>query len=137
MDLRAWVWLIVLERAAMGTIFIVVAVRLVLWSRDELTIRQIRGKNGMQAEILKGQIKSGWRKVLRLGLLTVPSWLQLWAVLNTRNQITMRNVVINLFFTALMAVDIYGLISQWLERNRLLWMARNYRHIEDAGKGQD
>lgn len=133
MDARDVVWLIVVQRALMGSVFMAIAVRMVLWSRDELTIRAAKGKNGMQAEILKGQIKSGWRKVLRIALLTIPSFLQWWGVHHQSPSVyTTRAVVINLFFTLLMAVDVYGLISQWLERGRLLWLARNYRHIGGA-----
>ncbi len=137
MDVRSTVWLIVIARALVGTVFIVIAVQMVLWSRDELAIRAAKGKNGMQAEILTGQIRAGWRKVLRLSLLTIPSWLQLWSVANPATVITGRSVVINIFFTLLMAVDVYGLISQWLERDRLLWLARLYQQKDSLVTDDD
>lgn len=136
MDVRDWILLIVAQRAVMGAVFLVIAARAALWYRDERAYRKSLGKNGIQAEILSDRIESAWRKTLRILLLTLPSFMQWVGVHRNFNApYTTRSLVVNLFFTALMLVDVYGLTKQWMHRNRLLWLARHYEDLTKKGEG--
>lgn len=135
MTTTTWIWTLVWARALLGTLFILIALQMVLHARDELTIRVFKGQNGIEAEILKGQIRFGWLRVGSLTLLTISAWLS--APFVGRHGATYRwpQVIASAFVFVLLLIDGTSAVLKWRERDRLLRMARNYRRKTEAEGG--
>lgn len=130
------VWWLVCARAVLGSIFAVIGVQMVLYARDERTIRRARGDNGMQDEILTGQMRLGWLYVVRLGLLATSAGLALPFIGYVSRMYRWQQVVASSFVLVLTLIDVGALIMKWQERSRLLWMAADYRRKTKAEGGR-
>lgn len=129
------VWILVLFRALFGCLFCVISIQMVRWAEAELTIRRTRGENGMQEEILLGQIRFGWLSVARLFLLGASAWLSLPFVGHLGLEYRWQHVVAASLVFLLTLMDSAYVYLKWRERSRLLAMAREYRKKTQAEGG--
>jgi hypothetical protein len=130
------IWWLVFARGALGLVFMVIAMQMVFWSRDELLIRKLRSENGMQSEILKGQVRFGWSRVGRLFLLGASATLALPFVIRPGATYRWPQVVASALVLLLTFIDVIDVVMKWRERDRLLSMAENYRRKTKAEGGK-
>lgn len=136
MTLGDWVWWLVLTRAVLASVFMVIGIQMVTYAREELAIRKSNGNNGMQSEILKGQIRFSWLRVIALFLLGASAWLGLPFVGRFEYAYKWPQVLASSFVLFLAVLEALGVYFKWRERGKLLWMARNYREKTQAEGGR-
>jgi hypothetical protein len=130
-------WWLVLARALIGTLFLIIGIQMILHARDEIVLRAAKGQNGMEAEILKGQVRFGWLRAGALAILASSAWLSLPFVGRTPLY-RWPQIVASALVLLLTCMEAVGVFLKWRERGRLLWMARDYRKktTAEGGRGE-
>ena len=131
MDPVTAVWFMVGIRAIVGTVAFFISVQMVFYAVGERALRMSQGRNGMQLEILTGQVRLGLARVITVFLLTGSAWLSWPFVSQGRVVYHWQQVVASSFVLMLMLIEFVAAVWKWRERDRLLYMAEKYEHAAE------